>query len=121
MNKIPKREERAEVLKLFEAIYNSKSFTVEEAHKAFGHLTPKYIKEYRNNKENKMNDTKLNEVNEEDLDNKKKARGLTQNVIWVDESPYFKDKEKQQLEFLDERVRLDFSEEENLTDNVNIE
>jgi hypothetical protein len=50
-----------------------------------------------------MNDTKLNEVNEEDLDNLKDK------------------KEKQQLEFLDERVRLDFSEEENLTDNVNIE
>ena len=101
--KYKKREERPEVLKLFEGIYNSKLFTIEEAHKAFGHLTPKYIKEYRNNKENKMNDTKLNEVNEEDLDNLKDK------------------KEKQQLEFLDERVRLDFSEEENLTDNVNIE
>lgn len=98
MNKIPKREERPEVLKLFEGIYNSKSFTIEEAHKAFGHLTPNYIKEYRNNKENKMN-----KVDEEDLD-KLKDR-----------------KEKQQLEFLDERVRLDFSEEENLTDNINIE
>lgn len=100
MNKIPKREERPEVLKLFEAIYNSKLFTVEEAYKAFGHLTPNYIKECRNNKENKMNDTKLNE---EDLDNLKDK------------------KEKQQLEFLDERVRLDFSEEENLTDSVDIE
>ncbi len=49
-----------------------------------------------------MNDTKLNEV-DEDLDNPENK------------------KEKQQLEFLDERVRLDFSEEENLTDNVNIE
>lgn len=98
-NKIPKRK----VLKLFEGIYASKLFTVEEAHKAFSHITPEYIKEYRTNKENKMNDTKLNEVDEESLNNLENK------------------KEKQQLEFLDERVRLDFSEEENLTDNVNIE
>ncbi len=102
-NEIPKREEHLEAFELFEGIYNSKLFTVEEAYKAFSHITPEYIKEYRNNKENKMNNTKLNEVDEEDLDNLKDK------------------KEKQQLEFLDERVRLDFNEEENLTDNVNIE
>ena len=120
MNKIPKREEHLEAFELFEGINRSKLFTVENLHKAFSHITPEYIKECRNNKENKMNDTKLNEVDEEDLD--KKKRGCLENIIWVDESPYFKDKkEKQQLEFLDERVRLDFSEEENLTDNVNIE
>lgn len=94
---------RIEVLNLFEAIYKSKLFTVEEAYKAFSHITPEYIKEYRINKENKMNDTKLNEVDEEDLTNPENK------------------KEKQQLEFLDERVRLDFSEKENLIDSVNIE
>jgi len=45
-----------------------------------------------------MNDRKLNEVDEEDLNNSENK------------------KDKQQLEFLDERVRLDFSEEENLTE-----
>lgn len=101
-NKIPIREEHLEAFELFEGINRSKLFTVENLHKAFSHITPEYIKECRNNKENKMNDTKLNEVDEEDLDNLEDK------------------KEKQQLEFLDERVRLDFSEEENLTDNVSI-
>jgi hypothetical protein len=88
---------------LFYRISISKQFTVDNLYKAIRHITPEYIKEKHNNKENKMNDTKLNEIDEEELDNIKDK------------------KEKQQLEFLDERVRLDFNEEENLTDNVNIE
>ena len=115
-NEIPKREEHLEAFELFEGINRSKQFTVDNLYKAIRHITPEYIKEKRNNKENNMTKEEV-------------IRSLSKSANDPDFDKYIKMMKKgkryingvEQLEFLDERVRLDFSEEENLTDNVNIE
>lgn len=79
----------------------SKLFTVENSHKAFSHIiTPEYIKEHRNNNGNKMS---LKQDKEDFLNNKVKE---------LDNK-----KKKEQLQFLDERVRMDFVDEENLIED----